>query len=266
MFGNLSLLVGAVAMLADAPASASLPPAGHWTVEYKAGDCTLSRSFGGPAKPIVFGIKPTVDFTAGELVLIIPGSAGKSAKYGTGSLRLFPVDNGSTIRWAAAPLKDGQGHGVRFDAPREFWDDLPTSTEVRLQVGEGRPIRLALGPMKGAIAAAQKCGDDLMRNWGANPAAVLKPPASQTIGIFSTDDYPAEALRNQEQGRVTTLTTVNLSGKPIGCTVLKTSGHASLDEAVCRKIMRVGQFAPAGESGPDKRFVFLTVSWEAPEL
>lgn len=262
MLAKLFLLAGAVAMLADAAPATSLAPAGHWTVEYNAGDCTLSRSFGDPATPTVFGIKPTVDFTAGELVLVVPDSTGSSVRHGFGRLRLYPAGNGYSIRWAAAPLKDGKGRGVRFDAPRGFWDQLPTSTNIRIEAGEGQPISLALGTMKPAIVAAQKCGDDLMRNWGANPAAVLKPPASQTVGLFNPDDYPTDALTSGDEGRVVTLTTVGPTGKPIGCTVLKTSGHVSLDEAVCRKIVRVGQFDPAGESGPDKRFVFLTVNWQ----
>jgi hypothetical protein len=103
MLANPFLLAGAVAVLADAAPPTSLAPAGHWTVEYNAGNRTLPRSFCDPARPIFLGIKPIVDLTAEELVPVVAGSADDSVRRGFSKLRLYPAGNGYSIRGVAAP-------------------------------------------------------------------------------------------------------------------------------------------------------------------
>lgn len=61
----------------------------------------------------------------------------------------------------------------------------------------------------------------------------------------SVDDYPAEALRSGLQGTTRFDIAVNEAGKATGCTIVKSSGHAVLDQQACTVLMRRAKFKPA---------------------
>jgi TonB family protein len=67
-------------------------------------------------------------------------------------------------------------------------------------------------------------------------------PPSQ---LFSEDDYPAEALRAEEEGSVGARLQVSREGRVEGCTVVQSSGSASLDSATCRLLVARARFTPA---------------------
>ena len=62
------------------------------------------------------------------------------------------------------------------------------------------------------------------------------------------DNYPARALRNEEQGTVGVRVTVGPNGRANACTVTSSSGSSSLDEAACQDIQRFGRFNPAWDA------------------
>jgi TonB family protein len=63
--------------------------------------------------------------------------------------------------------------------------------------------------------------------------------------LISNDDYPAEALRNNEQGIVGFRLEVGVDGMVSGCTIIHSSGFASLDSATCRLLTERARFTPA---------------------
>jgi protein TonB len=73
--------------------------------------------------------------------------------------------------------------------------------------------------------------------------------------LFSADDYPADAQRNGEEGTVQAELAVDSKGRVTGCTIVRSSGHASLDETTCSILQRRARFTPArdanGEAIPD---------------
>ena len=75
-----------------------------------------------------------------------------------------------------------------------------------------------------------------------------------TIGAalaVTAADYPAEALRREEEGVVTVAFQVDREGYPENCHVAKSSGHPSLDRGACRLIIGKATFAPpAGAAVP----------------
>lgn len=62
------------------------------------------------------------------------------------------------------------------------------------------------------------------------------------VGLFSTDDYPAEALRKEEQGTVAVNVVLRDDGRVKRCDVTTSSGSASLDAATCSIIQERGNF------------------------
>lgn len=82
--------------------------------------------------------------------------------------------------------------------------------------------------------------------------------------VFSADDYPASAQANGEEGTAQAQLTVDESGRVSGCTIVRSSGHRSLDEATCAILTRRARFTPArdadGRAVPST-YVTPPVSW-----
>jgi periplasmic protein TonB len=84
------------------------------------------------------------------------------------------------------------------------------------------------------------------------PPAPPKPVISQAArakanlpSLFSTDDYPPSALRNEEQGTTSVRITVGTDGRVADCSVSSSSGSSTLDAATCSIIKRRARYTPA---------------------
>ena len=64
-------------------------------------------------------------------------------------------------------------------------------------------------------------------------------------GLFSGDDYPADAIRNEDQGTVTVRLDISAQGRVTNCSVTGSSGSRSLDNATCRILRSRARFSPA---------------------
>jgi TonB family protein len=86
------------------------------------------------------------------------------------------------------------------------------------------------------------------------------------VGLFSTDDYPAEALRKDEQGTVAVNVVLRDDGRVKRCDVTTSSGSASLDEATCSIIKERGNFPPIRDrSGVVKNDYTARIRWMLPD-
>lgn len=90
----------------------------------------------------------------------------------------------------------------------------------------------------------------------APPAPPPAPPAAPVVskaaaakgnpGSWVTnDDYPSDAQRREESGRVGVSFSVNAQGRVEGCRVTSSSGSDSLDTTTCRLVTRRGRYSPA---------------------
>lgn len=80
----------------------------------------------------------------------------------------------------------------------------------------------------------------------ARPVAVT--PRGRPQSWVTTDDYPADALRREEQGTVAYTLDVDTQGRVTNCTVTSGSGSQSLDTAACRLLTRRGRFEPGKDA------------------
>jgi TonB family protein len=87
------------------------------------------------------------------------------------------------------------------------------------------------------------------------------------VSLFSTDDYPAEAIRNGEQGSVEVSLTVGADGKVADCIVKQSSGSPSLDVQTCRIMWTRAHFTPArdGQGRAVNDTYRQRINWELPE-
>lgn len=89
----------------------------------------------------------------------------------------------------------------------------------------------------------------------APPAPPPPPPAAKVTkaqsvkgnlqGLISGDDYPQDALRNEETGSTTVRLEIGTTGRVTGCSVVSSSGSRSLDSATCRLLTSRARFSPA---------------------
>ena len=86
-------------------------------------------------------------------------------------------------------------------------------------------------------------------------AAPPGPTKGDVRTLFSGDDYPADAQMKGEQGTAQARLTIDVYGLVSNCTIIRSSGHRSLDDATCRILQKRARFSPArdqyGRAVPD---------------
>ncbi len=175
------------------------------------------------------------------------------------------------------------------DYPLPAWEARQQGVVgVRVSIGaDGRPTACEVAVSSGSVAL-NRATCDLLRQrilgaddregrrvTGAVIAGTVSwalpdgPPRDtrpDLLTYFSMDDYPASALRNEEQGTVIARVDVDATGRVSACTVTSSSGSAALDAATCR-IMRVRvRFRPAMEptGRPAPSATSISVTWQLP--
>jgi protein TonB len=109
----------------------------------------------------------------------------------------------------------------------------------------------------------------------APPAPPAPPPprVSQAakargnlVALFSNDDYPASALRNEEQGTTAVRLTIGTDGRVSDCSITASSGSSALDNATCNILRRRARFTPAKDQAgnPISDTHNQRIRWEIP--
>lgn len=88
----------------------------------------------------------------------------------------------------------------------------------------------------------------LAGNDAADRPAFASKPAGNPASWFSNDDYPAEARRRNEEGRVMIRLKIDPHGVPRACAIASGSGSITLDNATCDLALRRARFVPARDA------------------
>ena len=91
-------------------------------------------------------------------------------------------------------------------------------------------------------------------------------PSGSPLAWFSPDDYPPEALRAGDQGRVIAEVQIDDTGKVVSCKVVGSSGSASLDQKTCTVALEDRHFEPAVDQKgrPIASHTQFAVRWAIP--
>jgi protein TonB len=97
-------------------------------------------------------------------------------------------------------------------------------------------------------------------------APAPSPPASTPPrAMTAIEEYPADALREHAEGIVRVALDIDERGRATSCTILQSSGHASLDAATCRLLTVRARYAPATVNGqPVKDVLKTAINWRIP--
>jgi TonB family protein len=85
-----------------------------------------------------------------------------------------------------------------------------------------------------------------------DPAKADRKAQAELFRVFSTNDYPVEAIRREEQGTVAFRLMINRRGAVSDCIVTSSSGSDVLDRATCDLIEERARYEPARD-GEGKR-------------
>ena len=83
------------------------------------------------------------------------------------------------------------------------------------------------------------------------PPAASPPPLHRAktkanlASYIRHDDYPSDAMRRREQGKVGFRLHVGPDGKVLDCLIAEPSGSALLDQATCRIMRQRARYTPA---------------------
>jgi TonB family protein len=132
---------------------------------------------------------------------------------------------------------------------RQQIEDLLSSAIVEVTIGD-QPTALVKLDGSGALPKLHECWRMQVTRYGLDPKLAetvsrWPEPNAPTISLFTPDDYPPDAMDNNDQGSVEIRIDVDATGTKLDCKVVKSSGHASLDAKTCTVAMERGTFRPA---------------------
>jgi TonB family protein len=229
---------------------------GEWQVTaFTAGSCSAIRRF--PTGTDVL-IRSSSDGTARLAVLNRAWSMRSP-----GSYRLALVQSGTARSFAAEDDRTFQGLSRSTSQGAGFLAQLAAGGTVEVTAPNGTLLdRVDLGGVAPALARLGPCVTDIAT--AANfppPGAPPPPPPPRRLGkggkarparglaplpqLFSSDDYPAAALRAEEEGAVGFRLDIGKDGRVAGCTVTGSSGSSALDSTTCALLTARARFSPA---------------------
>lgn len=107
----------------------------------------------------------------------------------------------------------------------------------------------------------------------APPAPPLPSPvytAPQRLGtdvpLIGEDDYPKAAMFSDAEGVTALMLTIGANGRPTGCQIMDSSGHAVLDVTACTLVRQRARFAPGTLNGkPVESRWRSRIVWKMPD-
>lgn len=247
-------------------APTSLAPVKPWLVDFAENQCIASRSYGEGKDEIQLAIKPSPTSDVVQIIVVKDGAFAPPVQLDV-SLKLG----------SAEPLKVKQlrygGHGniLRvINLPAEQAAMLSAAQTITWSTG-GSGWILQTGPMDKLMKALEICRSDLRDYWNITPqnAAGLKSPAipvHPALNYFSSEDYPQQAIRQDEGGTTSVVVLIDEKGKVRDCMIDGTSGVPTLDAMTCVVFRERVKFAPAitNEGEPVRSFMTQRIRWELP--
>lgn len=245
------LLVAATLVWSAAPSpalSAPLQPVGKWVVDFSDSQCVAARDYGNATRPTSLAIRPAPNGGTYELLVAEQASTASLAEEYKGSVDFGrgPV-SAWMLRYHTADKR--ALYVFRISAPEMA--QAKTATSVRFHGEKTGTQSFSLASMPALLNTLDQCTADLRRYWnegGEKDGRIATPAKGDLRALFSSDDFPMEALKRHQEGEAQFVLLVDPGGKVAACHVLKTSGIPVLDAMGCEVIKTRAKFQPARDA------------------
>ncbi|MEA3262513.1 MAG: energy transducer TonB [Pseudomonadota bacterium] len=231
-----------------------LPPIGPWKLDYAPDECRLVRSFGSGDKQIVFRLARGSGLQQFDVILAskdIPKLPSKIPM----TLKLEGTDTPAQLFDGVSAQVPGRSERyVRwYDGDSNLLKDFGQNQVITVGAGKSYSATLNLVAARPALAALDKCHEDLLQGWGLDLAKLKEAksppiPTGNPANWVTTNDYPSKALLAGVSGTVRFMAIVGTEGRPTQCKIALSSGEPELDTVTCQLVMRRAQFKPAANA------------------
>jgi hypothetical protein len=232
------------------PALAQTPPAARWSVDIDPGSCSLERLDGASSSSIfhvstyagsdtyrvavttdLATVRTTNDFTSITLIF------GDDHKRFTQNGRVFPLKTSGKV-----VLVEGLDPSVA--------EALAASSGLRVEVRSAEIGPISLPNAANAVRTFQKCIDDQLIEWGADPAQ-FKPGGTRAIALTERDEW----LTNGQLMKLIIPQTnvidavfklsIATDGSISKCNAIDPERYRSIEKSACSMMMKQRLFSPA---------------------
>ncbi|MEM6828791.1 MAG: energy transducer TonB [Pseudomonadota bacterium] len=263
-----------------------LEPISPWTLDYGEGRCRLARVFGSVNDRHLLFFDQAVPDDSMSITVAGSQTQGFSRpgrvylgfepetvlerldRMGVGDVPSF----GPAIILAAFNIEPSEEERASAPSPEHIAAGIDPramagSDRVTFMSGK-RVLSLETGNMKEPIEALNTCTDDLLKDWGLDPAKhkSYRPVVFRNLrGITKTiqANYPRAALLKGQSGIVWMRVTVEADGTASDCRLEKTTQADSLESPACKTVMRSGRFDPAvdKDGNPIRSFYATSITY-----
>jgi TonB family protein len=252
---------------ATAASAASEPraPTGKWVVNFAQAQCIAHRDYGTEkgAPRLVLKAPPLGEVmqvaVLREVVRTLPEEVDAR----------IAVDDRPSVKTSLmmfTPPKSKQ-RVYLLNMPFAEFAAVRQAKTLSLRSG-GLNETFALSQMESLMKVMDACVADLRRVFnivpeGSEPPGLRSRARGNLAKHFSSNDYPAVAVREGQSGRVRFALLIQEDGRVADCTIVSTSGVPSLDSQACAILMERARFEPArGSDGkPAKDSVVGSIVW-----
>ncbi len=264
LFALIATLFASSAVRAAEP----LQPTGKWIVNFDEAQCVAFRNYGSKERPIYLTLKAP---PLGSVMQVSVIRTGPRLDPEQSDVRLTFGEQ-KVIRTTLLSFRDKaalQAHMLNL--PAVHVPLLSQEATLSIQSGSRLNHHFALSQMAPLLKIMDKCVTDLRNYWNIDEqlnsfveqTGVRTASDRRLSGLFNSEDYPADAAFDGDQGSATFVVLVGLDGKVADCSITETSGVAALDSQSCGIIRKRARFKPAiGSDGKPARSGFRQqVSW-----
>ena len=265
-------IVGATsaALLAAASmpsAAAPLPPTGKWVVNFDDAQCVASRDYGTRERPLTLVLKQPA---LGEVIQV---GVLRSGSYAPPMQVKGQVQFGDAAPSPASVLafgnKDTKRRVFLFNLPRKQVASNTGQTKLRLEAKSQLEETFLLSGVAPLMKVMDECVAGLQKLWNvqldpAGQSLLAKRASANLARYINSNDYPRVAVSEDASGVVGFALLVSEQGAVADCTVVETSGYASLDAQSCAILRERAKFTPAvGKDGkPAKDSMVSRIRWQ----
>ncbi|MCH8615751.1 energy transducer TonB [Sphingomonas sp. SM33] len=222
-------------------------PTAKWVVDFDDAQCVAYRNCGTEQDPIYLALKaPPI----GEVMQLIVMRKGSAIQPEEATVRVTMGENSPLKKTMLVFRSDkAQYRTYLVNLPKADFAPFRTSSSLTIKSGSFN-YNFALSDAGPLLKLVDECVTDLKKYWNVSEPGEKSPRLKEGAkgdlrDVFSSADYPWDALRFNEEGVTHIVALIDEKGAVADCTLINTSGAASLDGQACAIVSERAKFQPA---------------------